>query len=160
MKLRFIIFFFLLCFANITSQTIPYTVPFGYTVTVMVARVIDGDTFVTTDSIRVRLLGVDTPELNKGEDFAVEAKELTECAINGKVVRLTFETETRDIFNRVLAYVWVIDNYGKVSLFLQAELLKYGLARIRYYPEGERYYELFYNLRRTAMKNNLGIWSK
>ena len=42
----------------------------------------------------------------------------------------------------------------------KAELLKKGYARISYYPKDKRYYEIFYNLRRTAMANNLGIWSR
>lgn len=144
------------------TQTIPYEAPYGYTVKAKVARVIDGDTFVITDSTRIRLLGVDTPELGRGsnpdEDFSIEATNLTKTIIGNNIVKLTFETKTRDMFDRVLAYVWLTDTEGRDSVFLQAELLKTGYARIRYYPEGSRYYDVFYNLRRTAMKKDLGIW--
>jgi len=138
--------------------------PYGYTIKAKVARVIDGDTFVLSDSQRVRMLGIDTPELERNgkpaEPFSDSAKVLTKQLIDGKIVKLTFEGKAFDIFGRVLAYVWLTNKAGQDSIFVQAELLKKGYARIRYYPKGKRFYEIFYNLRRTAMKNNLGIWSK
>jgi micrococcal nuclease len=146
------------------NAQIPEEVPYGYQTTAKVARVIDGDTFVLSDSQRVRFIGVDTPELKSKDSlnlyYANESKSFVDSTVNGKVVKLTFETETRDLFNRILAYVWLTNIEGKDSLFLQAELLKKGYARIRYYPVGSRYYDIFYNLRRTAMKKNLGIWSR
>lgn len=162
--LLFIAIIFILLSGIVCGQIIPYKVPYGYTVRGTVARVIDGDTFVLTDSSHVRMLGIDTPELDDADSFYVfyanKAKALTDSLIDGKRVKLTFETKTRDMFDRILAYVWLTDIGGRASLFIQAEQLKAGYARIRYYPKGKRYYEIFYNLRRTAMKNNLGIWSR
>ncbi|MGK9476732.1 thermonuclease family protein [Melioribacter sp. OK-6-Me] len=138
--------------------------PFGYSVKAKVARIIDGDTFVLSDSQRVRMLGIDTPELEKNgkpaEPFSDSAKVLTKQLIDGKIIKLTFDGKAFDFFGRLLAYVWLTNKAGLDSIFVQAELLKKGYARIRYYPKGKRYYDIFYNLRRTAMKNNLGIWSR
>jgi micrococcal nuclease len=138
--------------------------PYGYTLKRTVARVIDGDTFVLTDSEHVRMLGINTPELarfgNPAEPYADSAKILTTQLINGKTIRLTFDGKSFGIFGRLLAYVWLTNIHGKDSVFVQAELLKKGYARISYYPKGMRYYAIFYNLRRTAMKKNLGIWNK
>lgn len=162
--LSLVLLFFIFNTPCVPAQIIPYKVPYGYTVKGTVARVIDGDTFVLTDSEHVRMLGIDTPELDDADSFYVHyanaAKNLTDSLINGKRVKLTFETKTRDMFDRILAYVWLTDRGGRDSLFIQAEQLKAGYARIRYYPKGKRYYDIFYNLRRTAMKNNLGIWSR
>lgn len=138
--------------------------PYGYTIKVKVARVIDGDTFVLSDSQHVRMLGIDTPELAHlsypAEAYSDSATILTEQLIYGKIIKLTFDGKSFDIFGRLLAYVWLTDINGKDPVFVQAELLKKGYARISHYPKGMRYYEIFYNLRRTAMKNNLGIWNK
>ncbi|MHB8336099.1 MAG: thermonuclease family protein [Ignavibacteriaceae bacterium] len=143
-------------------QTLPQYLPYGYTINSKVARVIDGDTFVLADSQHVRILGINAPEIERlgkpAQPYADSAATFTRSLIEGKQIKLTFENKTYDIFGRLLAYVWLIDRAGKDSLFIQAELLKAGLARISYYPKGKRYYDLYYNLRRTAMRDKRGIW--
>jgi micrococcal nuclease len=129
-----------------------------------VSRVIDGDTFVIGTNERVRLLGVDTPELNSQDsierNLAYVAFGKTREMIDGRIVKLTFDGNRKDIFGRTLAYVFIQNKQGKDSLFIQAELLKNGLARILMYPKQRMYYALFYNLRNTAKKYHLGIWCK
>jgi micrococcal nuclease len=145
------------------AQNPNYSYPFGYTKNAFVSRVIDGDTFVLSDSQHVRILGINCPEiasLNKpAEPYGNEAAAKTKSIINHKTVKLVFEGRAFDIFGRLLAYVWLTDSNGKDSVFVQAELLKAGLARISYYTKEKHYYALFYNLRNTARKNKLGIWS-
>jgi len=137
--------------------------PYNYSIKRTVARVIDGDTFVLTDSQRVRMLGIDTPELERNdkpaETFSDSAYYLTKSLIEGKIIKLTFDGKAFDIFGRLLTYVWLTNSVGQDSLFIQAELLKKGYARISYYNKDKRYYHIFYNLRRTAIHNKLGIWS-
>lgn len=145
--------------------------------TAKVLRVIDGDTFVLTTGEKVRLLGVDTPELNSKDSreklLAQQAALITKNFAEGKTIKLTSDKVSPsgrdlergniwavDIFGRTLAYAWRINKEGKDSLFLQAELLKSGLARILMYDKKKMYYGLFYNLRNTARRNKLGIWSK
>jgi len=155
----------LLLFINLGHcQTLPQTLPYGYTINSSVARVIDGDTFVLADSQHVRILGINAPEIERpgkpAQPYADSAASYTRSLIEGKQIKLTFENKTYDIFGRLLAYVWLLDRAGKDSLFIQAELLKAGLVRISYYPKGKRYYDLFYNLRRTAMRDKRGIWRR
>ena len=155
----------LLLFINLGHcQTLPQTLPYGYTMNSTVARVIDGDTFVLADSQHVRILGINAPEIARlgkpAQPYADSAAAFTKSLIDGKQIKLTFDGKTYDIFGRLLAYIWLIDTAGKDSLFIQAELLKAGLARISYYPKGKRYYDLYYNLRCTAMKNKRGIWRR
>jgi len=158
----FILLFLLLFFSKLFGQNSNYSYPANYIKVCFVSRVIDGDTFVISDSQHVRMLGVNCPEiarLNKpAETFGYEAKQKIKSLIEHKYVKLTFEGKSFDVFGRLLAYVFLTDKNGKDSLFVQAELLKNGLARISYYNKQKKYYALFYNLRRTAMKNKLGIW--
>ena len=153
----------LLLFNTGKCQTLPQHLSYGYSIKAKVARVIDGDTFVLSDSQHVRMLGINTPEIARlnmpAEPFADSAAHFLKSLIEGKQVKLTFDENTYDIFGRLLAYVWLPDVTGKDSLWIQAELLKAGLCRISHYPKGKRYYDLFYNLRRTARKQHLGIWS-
>ena len=73
---------------------------------VEVASITDGDTFRTTDDERVRFIGIDTPELQGDECFAVAATEhLTELIPPGTEVRLVHDVDPEDRFERTLAYV-------------------------------------------------------
>ena len=73
---------------------------------VVVASITDGDTFRTTDDERVRFIGIDTPELQGDECFADAATEhLTELIPPGTEVRLVFDVDPEDRFERTLAYV-------------------------------------------------------
>ena len=150
---------------------------YGYSQKVKVARVIDGDTFVLSDSQRVRILGIDCPEIAKpgkpAQPFGEEAKQKTKSLIEGKTIKLTFEPAIQlspfnkggntkgvyDMFGRLLAHVWLVGSNNKDSLFIQAELIKAGLAKVRYYSKQKRYYGIFNNLQRTAKRNQLGMWN-
>ncbi len=112
------------------------------TETVVVERVIDGDTIVieNTDSLcsqhenlsrgktSVRLLGINSPE--RGEFYYGEAKDFVEDLVLGKDTRLEFGKEKYDKYNRVLAYVFV----GNKNVNL--ELVEKGLANF-YFPSGK-----------------------
>lgn len=158
-----ILVFLLLFLAESFGQFSNFSYPANYSKKVFVSRVIDGDTFVLSDSQHVRMLGVNCPEivrLNKpAEPYSLDAKQKVKSLIEHKIVKLTFEGKAFDIFGRLLAYVFLTDKAGKDSVFVQTELIKNGLAHISYYNKHKKYYALFYNLRRTAMKNKLGIWS-
>ena len=162
-RLTLMIFLILLLLSSTSNCQYQQYYPYNYSIKRTVARVIDGDTFVLTDSQRVRMLGVNTSELARNgkpaEPFSDSAYYLIKSLIEGKIIKLTFDGKAFDIFGRLLAYVWLTDVNGKDSLFIQAELLKKGYARISYYNKYKRYYHIFYNLRRTAIRKRLGIWS-
>ena len=97
---------------------------------VRVGRVIDGDTLELSDGTKVRLIGVDTPELARAgrpaEPFAHEAARFTEQFLSQGPVRLELDPyERQDRYGRRLAYVWVGQR------MLNEELLLAGLARAR-----------------------------
>ena len=167
MDKNFVISLFLLIGGMLNAQS--FTIPrehYYYQIKVKAAQVIDGDSFIISDgnegSMNVRLIGVDAPELVKKsvEDslFADSAAAFLKNLIEGKIIKLTFERELYDSYGRLLAYAWVLDVHGNDSLFVQAELLKAGLARIFHYPKEMKYYYIFQNLKRTARRKRLGIW--
>ena len=70
-----------------------------------VERVIDGDTIVIDNGTSVRLLGINCPE--KGERYYEEARGLLEEFVLNKTVKIKFGKERYDIYNRILAYIFV-----------------------------------------------------
>ena len=96
---------------------------------VLVRSVIDGDTIDVTTVGRVRLLGIDAPELGRGFDtdapFAREARNRMVALVLHRWVRLEQDGAALDVYNRHLAYVLTED-----GVFVNAALVRDGLARI------------------------------
>lgn len=84
--------------------------------TVVVASIVDGDTIRvrkpgTSETTRVRLLNIDTPELNK-ECYADEAKQFVEGLIpEGTQVQLVYDQEQADHYGRELAGVYAGETF-------------------------------------------------
>jgi hypothetical protein len=95
-----------------------------------VDRVIDGDTIVVKNVGKVRLVGVDTPEI--GKKGSVAATNYVKTKILGKYVTLDIDNKKqKDRYGRILAVVYVNGfnlNYG---------LLKKHYAKIMYIPPSE-----------------------
>ena len=92
-----------------------------------VSRVIDGDTLLLAGGQRVRLIGVDTPETKHPDEpvdpLGVEAAEFVRSLIGTAPVRLEFDRERLDRYERLLAYVWLPD--GRL---LNDELIRAGYS--------------------------------
>ena len=71
-----------------------------------VGSITDGDTFRTGSGDRIRLIGIDTPEVGQGACFAAEATAaLTALIPPGTAVHLELDVDPIDRFGRTLAYV-------------------------------------------------------
>lgn len=89
-----------------------------------VIKVIDGDTFQINTGETIRLLCVDTPE--KSQEGYEEAKSFLESMILGREVTLNSSVTDKDIYNRLLRYVYVDEvfvnrmildeNYGELLI--------------------------------------------
>jgi micrococcal nuclease len=138
-----------LCFAWVLTTTGPVF---------QVTRVIDGDTLLLSNGERVRLIGVDTPELyhplKPVQYFAEEASQFTRKMAEGKRVRLEYDWRRLDRYNRLLAYVYLED-----GTFLNAEIIRqgYGFAYTKY---PFRYMEQFLKYEREARENERGLWKR
>ena len=96
---------------------------------VLVRFVFDGDTIDVATVGRVRLLGIDAPEIGRGFDtpapFGREARARLTALVLRRWVRLEFEGAATDAYNRRLAYVLTEDGQ-----FVNAVLVREGLARV------------------------------
>lgn len=128
----------------------------------VVARVIDGDTLDLNDNRRVRLIGVDTPEMGYSprarvegtpDPLAEKATAFVRDAVEGKRVRLERGTEATDNYGRTLAYIYLED-----GTLLNAELLRRGYARAyRRFPHPLR--DDFIALEEAARAARRGLWA-
>lgn len=112
-----------------------------------VIRVVDGDSFETKDGRRIRLLGLDAPEINNCMGF--QAKDALEILISGKVVSL--KDQVRDDYGRNLANVFM------ASTFVNKEMIKRGLGK--YNSGDKKYEEELKNAYLEAKDKELGIFS-
>ncbi|MFC4075732.1 thermonuclease family protein [Salinithrix halophila] len=127
-----------------------------------VTRVIDGDTIeVKTESgsqEKVRLVGVNTPETNHPkigvEAYGKEASHFTKRRLAGQDIALETDTEKRDRYGRLLAYVW------RGEEMFNATLLKKGMAQMMTVPPNVKYQKTFLQLQREAQKEETGLWEK
>ena len=129
------------------------TSPFA---TEKVSRVIDGDTFEMTSGSRIRLIGVDTPEIKNKEMaidcFALEAKKKLDSLIAGKVVTLEKDVSEMDKYGRLLRYVYLDGE------MVNETLVKEGFARLSTFPPDIKYAEKFLGEEKLARQQGLGLW--
>lgn len=140
---------------------------------VKLVRVVDGDTLVVKlDGIetKVRLIGIDTPESvspNKARNnkFGKRASKHTKKILRNKSeVYLEYDTQKKDPYDRILAYVWLIDvestelSVNIAKDMLNAKILSDGYAQAKVYKPNIKYSEIFRDLRHKAKKNNVGLW--
>jgi len=123
--------------------------------TAKVTQVIDGDTIIVEGGYRVRYIGIDTPEIRpKLEAHGIEAWQANRRLVEGKEVRLERDVSETDKYDRLLRYVYV-DN-----IFVNAELVRQGLARVKAYPPDTKYQEYLAQMEAEARLAGRGIWAK
>lgn len=134
-------------------------------VTTRVVKVVDGDTFDLAipdrhqPTTRVRLWGVDTPEIAHGDQpsmhFGDEATSFAREQLLGKevVIRLS-PTDTRDKYERLLAYVHIPADDAMFNIMLLEEGLAYADWRFRHPFKDE-----FERAESAARARRAGLWS-
>ncbi len=117
--------------------------------TVFVTKIIDGDTFETSDGEIVRLLGINTPE--KHEYYYEEAKEKLQDMIQGKSVTLESDQTDKDWYGRQLRYVYI------GNMFVNSEMLEKGYARL-YLLQDRKYGNILKYAEKHARDSHIGVW--
>lgn len=125
-----------------------------YTATVLSNH--DGDTLtvkIDGKKEKVRLLGIDTAEMQQGY-WGKEARKFTYELTKGKTVRLETDVQERDQYGRILAYVYI------GNTFLNKVLLDEGYAQVLTYSPNVKYVDMFTAAQRTAREAGKGIWDQ
>lgn len=139
---------------------------------VFVNKAIDGDTLKLSTGEHVRLIGIDTPESrynNKLERDSIRSKKdaktiiemgkeaagFTKRLTEGKKVKLEFDVQKRDKYNRLLAYVYLED-----GTFVNAKIIEEGYAQIMTIPPNVKHADTFLKLQREAREKHKGLWNE
>jgi len=143
--------------ATVTTSGAPSRLAAGDDVDVV--RVIDGDTIVVSGDVRVRLIGVDTPETvdpsRPVECFGPESSRyLHELLPVGTTIRLVYDVERLDRYGRTLAYVYKLTD----GVFVNLAVARNGFAVQLTVPPNVAHAEEFRVAVAQARVASLGRW--
>ena len=125
-----------------------------------VERIVDGDTIVVAGGIRVRFIGMNTPETRDPrtgiECFGPEAsRHTTELLPAGTPVRLVYDVERTDQYGRTLAYVHRLSD----GLFVNVALVRDGFAQVATYPPNVAHVDELRAAEAEARLAGRGLWA-
>jgi micrococcal nuclease len=114
----------------------------------------DGDSFRCTDGRRVRLIGIDSPELQQ-RPFGPQARQALLALLPlGKTVRLETDASQIDRYGRELAYVWT------GATLVNEAMVRDGWAVIYTVPPNVKYAERLAQAQKEARTRGAGLWSE
>ncbi|MBD3282597.1 MAG: hypothetical protein GF387_03280 [Candidatus Portnoybacteria bacterium] len=124
----------------------------------LVNYVIDGDTFKVNDDVRVRLLGIDSPE--KGECYYEESREFLIDLIEGKYVRLEKDISGKDDYGRLLRYAILVNKDDEEdNILVNDRIVRLGYALAVSSPPDNRYRQLLSAAQEEALREERGLWA-
>jgi endonuclease YncB( thermonuclease family) len=124
-----------------------------------IKTVYDGDTVVLEDGRKIRLLGINTPEIRHRDKPADaggdEAKQWLIHKLQNTKIRLQTDEELTDKYKRTLAHLFT-ENKEHINL----ELVKAGLAEVSIYPPNLLYTTELLAAQHQAEQAKIGIWQR
>ena len=129
-----------------------------YDETTSIRYIHDGDTLHLKDGRKVRLVGINTPEVAHGdktaEAFSKQAKDALKALFrDNKSISLVYGKEKQDRYERLLAHAFTHDGKN-----IQAVLLEQGFARTITFPPNTRFSTCYKQQERKARCANVGLW--
>lgn len=123
-----------------------------------ISRVQDGDTIILRDGRKLRLIGINTPELPRedspGQPFAQEARAaLASLLESNNEIGLRFDEQRVDRYGRLLAHLYLAGGES-----VQARLLQQGYAAAIAVPPNLWNQECYQQAEERATRAGLGLW--
>ena len=121
-----------------------------------VQKVVDGDTILLTDDYgklhKVRLLGIDAPEID--QSFGFESREMLVNLVEGE--RVIIDSRKKDRYKRILGKIYLDDM--DVNLTMISKGLAWHYKRYRK-DQLKRDIPIYSEAEQTAKDNAIGLWS-
>ena len=118
----------------------------------VVSQVVDGDTIHCRGGLKVRLIGIDSPERDQGLTFTAARTALAELLPDTGAVWLEQDVAPTDRYGRTLAYVWAGKN------LVNEQMLERGWAVLYTVPPNVRYVDRFQAAEAAARQARRGLW--
>lgn len=156
--LRFLTLLFLLAFAAYASAEPDCGAAHPQEKT-SVRHVVDGDTVVLSDGRKVRIIGINAPEMARDERAAEPYAEKARDALirnldsSRGLVLIQSGAERLDRYGRSLAHLFTPDGQH-----LGASLVRQGLATAIAIPPNLAYQDCLRHAEQAARKKEIGIW--
>ena len=123
----------------------------------IVTHVYDGDTVKLANGDRIRLIGINTPEMNYDtgtpEPYAKKAKRLLEKLTLNKKIGLKLGKESKDRYKRILGHAYLLDGTN-----VQYRMLMSGLAFHINIPPNLNRQNCYKTAENLAKRNRIGLW--
>ncbi len=125
---------------------------------VRIKHVIDGDTVILANGDRLRMIGIDAPEIGyrgkASQAGAISARDFLKGLINSRDdYPVSFEPQRRDRYGRTLGHLFLTDNRN-----IQALILAGGFAAPLNIPPNIAFSNCYQQQVTKAMQARLGIW--
>ena len=163
-KLSFALIFFLAAFGFFSKRLFQHEQgkDSSFPESGLVTAVYDGDTikvkFKNEKERKVRLIGIDAPEIGDSREEAKfrahMARRFAFFYLYRKTVKLSYDWEIEDKYDRLLAYVWT-EKQGLFNKFILSE----GFAAV-FLKFPFKYREEFIEAEREARELEKGFWKK
>lgn len=148
-----------LCFIIVCFFALTFNIKANERYTVTLNKCVDGDTAwfnLENNVIKARFLAIDTPESTKEiEPYGKEASSYTCGKLkNAQKIEIEYDknSDKTDKYNRHLVWVFVNDH------LLQLDLLKEGLAEVKYIYGDYSYLNDLKSAEEYAKINKLNMW--
>jgi len=120
----------------------------------------DGDTVKLLDGRKIRLIGINAPEIahdeHMDEAFALPARDFLRTLLSkhDNRIKLVYGHETQDHYQRTLAHLFLPDGTN-----IQAQLLASGLVNAITIPPNDRFSNCYQLIEKQAFCEKKGLWS-
>ena len=124
---------------------------------VQVGAVFDGDTFRTRAGEKVRLLGINSPEVAHGKQaaqtYGEQAKRKLKALLANQLVQLRMDREKRDKYGRTLAQVYLRD-----GRWVNEIMVREGLAHVYTFAPNFYWTDTLLKAEALARNDMRGMW--
>lgn len=118
-----------------------------------ITKLSDGDSFACAGLGRVRMLGIDAPELSQ-KPFGVKSRDaLLALMPIGSTVQLEQDVQARDQNGRLLAYVW------RNGRMVNWEMVRGGWVVTLTYSPNVQYVDQLRSAVKAAQRDSAGLWA-